>query len=64
MRLLVWQIPTILAYRGETLAACGAEAREFIGNDEYKIAKWFKVRNIMSPHGADTPCSFICIQNQ
>jgi hypothetical protein len=44
----VWQIPTILAYRGETLAACGAEAREFIGDDEYKIAKWFKARNIMS----------------
>lgn len=38
-----YQIPTILAYQNGTLVACGAEAREFIGDDQYEIARWFKV---------------------
>ncbi|KAG8817274.1 hypothetical protein FRC17_011310, partial [Serendipita sp. 399] len=36
-------IPTILAYEDGELVACGAEAREYMGDDRYQISKWFKL---------------------
>ncbi|KAG8814270.1 hypothetical protein FRC17_001233, partial [Serendipita sp. 399] len=37
------KIPTILAYEDGELVACGAEAREYMGDDRYQISKWFKL---------------------
>jgi hypothetical protein len=33
-----------VAYQNGTVQACGAEAKEFISDDAYEIAEWFKVR--------------------
>ncbi|KAG8821142.1 hypothetical protein FRC17_009911, partial [Serendipita sp. 399] len=37
------KIPTIVAYQGGEAKEFGAEAREHLDNDEYEIARWFKL---------------------
>lgn len=37
------KIPTIVAYRNGEPIAFGAEAQEYLGDEEYTIAKWFKL---------------------
>ncbi|KAG9049918.1 hypothetical protein FS842_011453, partial [Serendipita sp. 407] len=38
------KIPTIIAYQGSEPKFFGAEAREYIDDEEYEIARWFKLR--------------------
>ncbi|KAG8755538.1 hypothetical protein FRC14_003961 [Serendipita sp. 396] len=37
------KIPTIVAYEQGKLVACGAEAREYLGDETYEVSKWFKL---------------------
>ncbi|KAG8753752.1 hypothetical protein FRC14_005759 [Serendipita sp. 396] len=37
------KIPTIVAYEQGELVACGAEAREYLGDEAYEVSKWFKL---------------------
>jgi hypothetical protein len=37
------QIPTILAYQNGEAKFCGAEAVDYLDDNEYEIARWFKV---------------------
>ncbi len=38
------QIPSLVVYHKGTLKACGAEALEYVDDDDHEVAKWFKVR--------------------
>jgi hypothetical protein len=38
-----WQIPTLIAYRNGEASAYGVKARDLIGDEEYEVARWFKV---------------------
>ncbi|KAG8813936.1 hypothetical protein FRC17_001372 [Serendipita sp. 399] len=38
------KIPTIIAYQDEEAKYFGAEAREFVDDEEYETARWFKLR--------------------
>lgn len=40
------QIPTLLAYRNGQCKACGAEALEYVDDNQYDMAKWFKVSRV------------------
>ncbi|KAG8814268.1 hypothetical protein FRC17_001231, partial [Serendipita sp. 399] len=35
-------IPTIAAYKEDQLIACGAEARDYLGDEENEVSRWFK----------------------
>ncbi|KAG8837726.1 hypothetical protein FRC18_008228 [Serendipita sp. 400] len=37
------KIPTLVAYQGSNLIACGAEAADYLGDPEFQIARWFKL---------------------
>ncbi|CAG7852393.1 SubName: Full=Uncharacterized protein {ECO:0000313/EMBL:CCA74286.1} [Serendipita indica DSM 11827] len=37
------KIPTFVAYRGTTAVTCGQEADEYLEDDEYVVARWFKL---------------------
>ncbi|KAG8814805.1 hypothetical protein FRC19_001467 [Serendipita sp. 401] len=37
------KIPTLVAYKNRAVVACGAEARDYVGDEEYEVAKWFKL---------------------
>ena len=48
------QVPSIAAYQEGALIACGAEALEYVDDDDYEVAKWFKVRFILAM--MEDPC--------
>ncbi|KAG8817275.1 hypothetical protein FRC17_011311 [Serendipita sp. 399] len=57
------KIPTIVAYKDGQLVACGAEARDYLGDEEYEVSKWFKlhlhpdsmgISDAPPPYGSDT----------
>lgn len=33
-----------MAYQRGVLTACAAEATDYIGDEDYEVARWFKVR--------------------
>ncbi|KAG8752843.1 hypothetical protein FRC14_006669 [Serendipita sp. 396] len=37
------KIPTLVAYKQGKLVACGAEARDYLGEEEYEVSRWFKL---------------------
>ncbi|KAG9054865.1 hypothetical protein FS842_003929 [Serendipita sp. 407] len=37
------KIPTIVAYEQGEAIGCGAEAREYIGDEAYEVSRWFKL---------------------
>ncbi|CAG7852390.1 SubName: Full=Uncharacterized protein {ECO:0000313/EMBL:CCA74289.1} [Serendipita indica DSM 11827] len=37
------KIPTIVAYKNGTPVVCGVEAQDYVADDAYEIAKWFKL---------------------
>jgi hypothetical protein len=37
------KIPTIVAYKNGKALAFGVEAKEYMDDDEYEVASWFKV---------------------
>ncbi|KAG8814269.1 hypothetical protein FRC17_001232 [Serendipita sp. 399] len=39
----VKMVPTLVAYKGDKLVACAAEARDYLDDEEYDVAKWFKL---------------------
>ncbi|KAG8797751.1 hypothetical protein FRC17_007656, partial [Serendipita sp. 399] len=36
-------IPTLVAYCNDQLVACGAEASDLVGDEDYEVARWFKL---------------------
>jgi hypothetical protein len=42
-----WQIPTLIAYRNGEARAYGVEARDLIGDKDYEVAQWFKVKELV-----------------
>ncbi|KAG8830437.1 hypothetical protein FRC18_008098, partial [Serendipita sp. 400] len=37
------KIPTLVTYEQGGMIACGAEAREYIGDEAYEVSRWFKL---------------------
>ncbi|KAG8813319.1 hypothetical protein FRC17_001607, partial [Serendipita sp. 399] len=37
------KIPTIVAYKEGRVVACGAEARDYMGDERYEFSRWFKL---------------------
>jgi hypothetical protein len=38
------QIPTLVAYQNRSAKFFGVEAAECLGDEDYEVAQWFKVR--------------------